>query len=84
MTLNGISLDQACASGMIAVLQRTFINCLPSIDLEMRFRGTIFCEMDVFTKMLPEQTLIHLLALKQWIVLAYFYISEINFGRFNL
>ena len=45
-TPNYISLDQANVAVAMFDRQRTFINCLPSIDLEMRFQGTIFWEMD--------------------------------------
>ena len=59
---NYISLDQAILPATVSDPQRTFINCLPSNDLEMRFRGTIFCEIDDFDQTPPHQTLIHLFA----------------------
>ena len=48
--------------------QRTFINCLPSNDLELRFLGTISCEMGDLDQTPPEQTLIRLLVVEKWIV----------------
>ena len=51
-----ISLDHAIAPHAVLGLQRTFINCLPSNDLELRFLGTIFCEMDDLDQTPPEQT----------------------------
>ena len=79
-----ISLDQAIVSCRICGPQRMFVNCLPSIDLEFRFLGTIFCEMDDLDQALPKQTRIHSPALEKWAVLAYFYISKSTFGCINL
>ena len=55
-----ISLDHAIAPHAVLGLQRTFINCLPSNDLESRFQGTILCEMDDLDQISPGQTFIHL------------------------
>ena len=41
-----ISLGQMIIPAAIPSPQRTLINSSPSIDLELRFQGTIFCEMD--------------------------------------
>mgnify|MGYP003975847013 CR=1 FL=1 len=62
---NYISLDQAILPATVSDPQRTFINCLPSNDLEMWFLGTIFCEMGDLDQTPPQQTLIHLLALEK-------------------
>ena len=43
---NYISLDQTIALVMTNSPERTFINCLPSNDLEMWFLGTICLQMD--------------------------------------
>ena len=56
--------------------QRTFINCLPSNDLEMWFLGTIFCEMDDFDQTPPEHLLISLSGLKKRMVRTQFGLSE--------
>ena len=55
-----ISLDQALVLTSMPSPQRTFINCLPFIDLELRFQGTIFREMDDLGQTPPEQTRISL------------------------
>ena len=55
-----ISLDQATASVTTSAPKRTFINCLPSNDLEMWFLGTIFCEMGDLDQTPLQQTLINL------------------------
>ena len=55
-TPNCISLDHASVPLSMCDRQRTFINCLPSNDLELRFLGTIFCEMDDLDQTPPEQT----------------------------
>ena len=54
---NGISLGQVIVPVTASDPQRTFINCLPSIDLELWFQGTIFCEMEDLDKVPPKQTL---------------------------
>ena len=79
-----ISLDQAIVSCRICGPQRMFVNCLPSIDLEFRFLGTIFCEMDDLDQTPPKQTRIHSPALEKRTVLAYFYTSKSTFGCLNL
>ena len=53
-----ISLDQAIVPVTMSGPQRTFVNCLPSIDLEMWFLGTIFCEIDDLDQTSPTQTLL--------------------------
>ena len=83
-TPNYISLDQTTVPVTKSAPERTFINCLPSNDLEMRFLGTIFCEMDDLDQTPPEQTRIHSLALEKRTILAYFYILESTFGCLNL
>ena len=55
-TNNCISLDQAIVPIPMYDRQRTFTNCLLSNDLELRFLGTIFCEMDDLDQTPPEQT----------------------------
>ena len=62
---NYISLDQTTVPVTKSAPERTFINCLPSNDLEMWFVGTIFCEMGDLDQTPPQQTLIHLLALEK-------------------
>ena len=57
---NCINLDQAIVPLSRCDRQRTVMNCLPSNDLELRFLGTIFCEMDDLDQISPGQTLIHL------------------------
>ena len=74
-TPNCISLDQVIAARAIFDSKRAFINCLSSIDLEMRFRGTILCEMDDLDQTRPKQTLIHSTVLEKRIVQAQSYIS---------
>ena len=59
------SLDQAIVPVTMSSPQRTFVNCLPSIDLELRFQGTIFCEMDELDQTPPEQTRIPLSVLER-------------------
>jgi hypothetical protein len=56
--------------------KRTFINCLPSIDLECRFLGTIFCEMDDLDQISPGQTLIYLWGWEKRVIETQFYISK--------
>ena len=60
---NGISLGQVIVPVTASDPQRTFINCLPSIDLELQFQGTILCEIDDLYQTPPKQLLVHLLAL---------------------
>ena len=57
---NCISLAQAIVALKTFDRQQMFINCLSPIDLELRFLGTIFCEMDDLDQISPGQTLIHL------------------------
>ena len=59
---NCISLDQAIDPQSMCDHQRTLINCLRSNDLELRFLGTILCEMDDLDQTPPEQTRIRLYA----------------------
>ena len=81
---NCISLDQAIVPLTMFAPERTFINCLASNDLEIRFLGTIFCEMDDLDQTPLEQTRIHLLAFEQQTVWAYFCILKSTFGGLNL
>ena len=74
-TPNCISLDQANVAVAMLERRRTFINCLPSIDLEMRFHGTIFWEMDDLDRTPAEQTLVPLFVLEIWVVRASLYVS---------
>jgi hypothetical protein len=48
---------------------------LPSIDLEMRFQGTIFWEMDDLDRTPAEQTLVPSFVLEIWVVRASLYVS---------
>jgi hypothetical protein len=57
---NCISLDQTNVSVTLPGPPRTLINCLPSNDLEMWFRGTICCEMGDLDQTPTHQKLIHL------------------------
>jgi hypothetical protein len=75
-THNGISLDQAIVVVTMSGPKRTFINCLPSIDLECRFLGTIFCEMDDLDQISPGQTLIYLWGWEKRVIETQFYISK--------
>ena len=74
-TPNYISLDQANVAVAMFDRQRTFINCLPSIDLEMRFQGTFFWEMDDLDRTPAEQTLVPSFVLEIWVVRASLYVS---------
>ena len=76
-----ISLDHAIAPHAVLGLQRTFINCLPSNDLELRFLGTISCEMGDLDQTPPEQTLTHSLVLLKQSVRAYSKLSQMTFER---
>ena len=67
---NYISLDQAIAPVMTTSPERTFINCLPSNDLELWFLGTIFSEMNDFDQTQHDQTLVQMLMLGKRIVRA--------------
>ena len=82
---NCINLGQAIVPVTISGHQRTFINCLPANDLELRFQGTIFCEMDDLDQTPPKQTLIPSWALEKQMVRAQFYVSQTTFGslKFN-
>ena len=60
-----ISLDQAILPPAMSGPKQTFINCLPSNDLELRFLGTIFLEMDDLDKTPPEQTRVNLYVLEK-------------------
>jgi hypothetical protein len=59
-----INLAQKSRRQTVRALRRTYVNCLPWNDLEMRFRGTIFCEMDDFTQTPHEESLVPYLNLK--------------------
>ena len=83
-TPNCISLDQTIAPRAVLDPQRTFINCLPSNDLEFRFLGTIFCEMDDLDQISPGQTLIHLWDCEKRVIVAQFYVSERVFDCLKL
>ena len=64
--------------------KRTFIICLPHNDLELRFLGTIFCEMDDLDHISPGQTLIHLWDWEKRVVGAQFYIPKGAFDCLKL
>ena len=64
-TPNCISLDQTIAPRAVLDPQRTFINCLPSNDLEFRFLGTICLQIDDVDQTPREQTLVRLLPLQK-------------------
>ena len=68
--------------------QRTFINCLPSNDLEMWFQGTIFCEIEDLDQVPPKQTLLQSIVLVKRAVQGYFYLSKtvkiVKIAQFNL
>ena len=81
---NCISLDHASVPLSMCDRQRTFINCLPSIDLEIRFQGTIFCEMDDFDQTPAEQSLIYLWDLEKQTVGEHICISEKTFDCLEL
>ena len=74
--LKCISLDQATVSLSICDRQRMSINCLLSNDLELRFLGTIFCEMDDLDQISPGQTLIYLWGWEKRVIETQFYISK--------
>ena len=76
---NCINLGQAIVPVTISGHQRTFINCLPANDLELRFQGTIFCEMDDLYQTPPKQSLISLWDLEKRVLQAQFYVSEKTF-----
>ena len=78
---NCISLDHASVPLSMCDRQQMFINCLPSIDLELRFQGTIFCEMDDLYQAPPKQSLISLWDLEKRVLQAQFYVSEKTFDR---
>ena len=81
---NYISLDQAIAPVMTNSPERTFINCLPSNDLEMWFQGTIFCEMDELNQTPPEQTLLYLQAIQKYIRQTQSNVSQTTFHTLKL
>ena len=81
---NCISLDQAIVPLSTCDRHRTFIICLPSNDLELRFLGTILCEMDDLDQISPGQTLIHLWDWEKRIIGAQFYVSEKAFDFLKL
>ena len=80
-TPNCISLDQVIAARAIFDSKRAFINCLSSIDLEMRFRGTILCELDDLYQTPPKQSLVSLCGRKKRAVGEKNYMSEKIFSR---
>ena len=81
---NCISLAQAIVALKTFDRQQMFINCLSPIDLELRFLGTIFCEMDDLDQISPGQTLIHLWDWEKRIIGAQFYISRRAFDCLKL
>ena len=81
---NCISLDHASVPLSMCDRQQMFINCLSPIDLELRFLGTIFCEMDHLDHISPGQTLIHLWDWEKRIIGAQFYVSEKAFDFLKL
>ena len=81
---NCISLDHATVPLSMCDRLRTFINCLPSIDLELQFQGTILCEIDDLYQTPPKQLLVHLLALAKRTGPALFYISQTTFDCLKL
>jgi hypothetical protein len=81
---NCISLAQAIVALKTFDRQQMFINCLSPIDLELRFLGTIFCEMDDLDQISPGQTLIHLWDWEKRIIGAQFYVSEKAFDFLKL
>ena len=81
---NCISLAQAIVALKTFDRQQMFINCLSPIDLELRFLGTIFCEMDNLDQISPGQTLIHLWDWEKRIIGAQFYISKRAFDCLKL
>ena len=82
--LKCISLDQATVSLSMCDHQRMSINCLLSNDLELRFLGTIFCEMDDFDQTPAEQSLIYLWDLEKQTVGEHICISEKTFDCLEL
>ena len=79
-----ISLDQAIVPLTMPMPQRTFINCLPANDLELRFLGTIFCEMDDLDQAPPKQTHIYSSSFEKRTVRVYIYMLKSTFGSLNL
>ena len=61
---NCTSLDQAIVPIPMYDRQRTFTICLLSNDLELRFLGTILCEMGDLDQTPPQQPLVHLIVLE--------------------
>ena len=62
---NCISLAQAIVALRTFDRQQMFINCLASIDLELRFLGTIYCEIVDLDQAPPKQTLLPLLVFEK-------------------
>ena len=83
-TLYCTSLDQTIVPITMVAPERTFINCLPSNDLELRFRGTILYEMDDLDQTPPEQTLIFMNVSAKRNAPPYFYLSETSFLTLKL
>ena len=81
---NCISLAQAVVALKTFDRQQMFINCLSPIDLELRFLGTIFCEMNDLDQISPGQTLIHLWDCEKRVIVAQFYVSERVFDCLKL
>ena len=82
--LKCISLDQATVSLSMCDRQRMSINCLLSNDLELRFLGTIFCEMDDLDQAPPKQTHIYSSSFEKRTVRVYIYMLKSTFGSLNL
>ena len=81
---NCISLDHASVPLSMCDRQQMFINCLPYNDLEMRFQGTIFCEMDDLDQTPPERSLYYLENLEKRVIRAQFCISQTTFDCLQL
>ena len=79
-----ISLDQAIVPNSMPSPPRTFMNCSPANDLELRFRGTILYEMDDLDQTPPEQTLIFMNVSAKRNAPPYFYLSETSFLTLKL
>jgi hypothetical protein len=83
-TLYCTSLDQTIVPITMVAPERTFINCLPSNDLEMWFQGTIFCEMDELNQTPPEQTLLYLQAIQKYMGQTQSNVSQTTFHTLKL
>ena len=81
---NCTSLDQAIVPIPMYDRQRTFTNCLLSNDLELRFLGTILCEMDDLDQTPTNQSLFFLWVLGNQGVWAQFCLSKKTFDRLKL